>query len=245
VKRILIAAFVWSLCLQAPELRAQRKPDFTGVWEVDIARSDPGDYGHMRIIKQTETGVDMTAVSYDGYSKLFNAVPWQFRFNRWGPRRGGERSREPKVQARWDGEKVIAVKAPGESYSVLWMWSLSADGNEMTVESLNWTYIPTDFNFKESSIPSAYVRSRFVYTRTVNAGAFVVDGRGVIWNEDERAPLSFRLQSGATELSVQCRARECKFFNIVSGHREDPRKRSSGGQATIEVASQTVIEVVQ
>jgi hypothetical protein len=226
----------------APNLRAQRKPDFSGVWEVDVARSDDAPiYGHMRIIKQTDTEVDMTAVSYDG--KLFNIVPWQFRFNRWGPRRGGERSREPLVQARWDGEKVIAVKAPGESYSVMWIWSLSRDGKEMTVESLNWTSIPTDFDFKESSIPAVYARSNSVYTRSTDgSGPFIVDGRGVTWGEDDRAKLSFRLQSDATALSIQCHAKECKFSNIVAGRRQDPRTRLSGGVVAVEVASQTVIE---
>src|SRR5262245_13775294 len=81
-------------------VRAQDRPDFTGVWALDPLRSEmSGVYGQVRIVTQTDTEIDATILHYAGYSKAWNVIPWRFRIGRWGPRRGGEQSREPVVQA--------------------------------------------------------------------------------------------------------------------------------------------------
>jgi hypothetical protein len=92
----------------------------------------------MRVIRQDPDAVDFTAIQYVGAPQIpaFNVIPWKLRFNRWGPRRGGENSLEPKLQARWDGNKLIYVKAPGESFSVLFIWSLDGP-DELLVEEVN------------------------------------------------------------------------------------------------------------
>jgi hypothetical protein len=190
----------------------------------------------------------MTALHYAGYSQAWNIIPWRFRFDRWGPRRGGERSREPVVQARWDGDKVIAVKSPGESCSALWIWTLVAGGNEMLVEAVNWTQIPRDFDFREASVPAAYVRSKYVYVRRPNDSCtgcfFALDEQGVHPDEHGQA-VAFQLTGSVTEMAVMCRAAECAFMEIVAGRRDSPRKRAAGGIAKVALSSQTVIEVVK
>jgi len=232
--------------LAATSAAAQEKPDFSGVWLIDASRSERDVYGQMRIVTQSDTAIEMTALQYSAYSKAWNIIPWTFRINRWGPRRGGEQSLEPIVQARWDGGKLIAVKSPGESYSVLWIWSLAADGREMFVDAVGWTSLPRDFDFKESSIPAAYARNRYVYVKKAADAcatcAFTVDERGVHADGDVQ-PVAFQLK-GNTELSVMCRVAECALMEIVKGRRDTPRKRTAGGSATIPLSVQTVIEAV-
>jgi len=242
----LVFGLLWGV---APLVHAQQKPDFTGVWVLDPSRSERGGvYGQMRVITQTAADIDMTALHYAGYSKAWNIIPWRFRFDRWGPRRGGERSREPVVQARWDVDKVIAVKSPGESYSALWIWTLVAGGNEMLVEAVNWTQIPRDFDFREASVPTAYVRSKYVYVRRPNDSCtdclFAIDEQGVHLDVNGQA-MAFQFTGSVTEVAVMCRAAECAFAEIVAGRRDSPRKRTAGGIAKVALSSQTVIEVAK
>jgi hypothetical protein len=240
------AVGVVSMALAITPARAQQRPDFNGVWHIDVSRSERDVYGQLRIITQHDTAIEMTALQYSDYSRAWNVIPWTFRINRWGPRRGGERSREPIVQARWDGDRLIAVKSPGESYSVLWIWSLAADGREMFVDAVGWTSLPRDFDFKESSIPAAYARNRFVYVKKSADAcadcAFIVDERGVHADDGAHA-VAFQLR-GNFELNVMCRVAECALMEIVKGRRDPPRTRAAGGSATIPLSAQTVIEAV-
>jgi hypothetical protein len=241
------AAAMLMVALSATPARAQQRPDFTGVWMLDASRSEAtGVYGQVRVIAQTDAAIEMTAIHYADYSKSWNVIPWAFRINRWGPRRGGERSREPIVQARWDGEKLIAVKSPGESYSVLWVWRLAAGGNEMFVDAVGWTSLPRDFTFKEASIPAAYARNRYVYVkRPADACVdcpFAVDESGVHADDGAHA-VTFQLRGG--DLNVTCRATECALMEIVAGRRDTPRTRAAGGSATMSLSAQTVIETTQ
>jgi hypothetical protein len=249
MKNRTVALILVCLCGLLPLVHAQRKPDFTGVWVLDTSRSESdGVYGQMRVIAQTVTAIDMTALHYAGHSKTWNVIPWRFRFDRWGPRRGGERSREPVVQARWDGDKVVAVKSPGESYSALWVWTLSAGGNEMLVEAVNWTRIPSDFDFREVSVPTAYVRSKYVYLRRPNDSCtdcfFAIDEQGVHAGINGQA-VGFQLKGSDTEMAILCRTTECAFMEIVGGRRDSPRKRVAGGIANVALSVQTVIEVAK
>jgi hypothetical protein len=242
----LACGLFWGL---APRVDAQQKPDFTGVWVLDPSRSERGGvYGQTRVITQTATEIDMTALHYADYSKAWNIIPWRFRFDRWGPRRGGERSREPVVQARWDGDKVIAVKSPGQSYSVLWIWTLVAGGRDLLVEAVNWTQIPGDFDFREASVPAAYARSKYVYVRRPDGSCadcfFALDEQGVHADVSEHA-VAFQLTGGVPEVAVECRAAECSFIEIVAGRRGSRRTRAAGGIAKVALSSQTVIEVAK
>jgi hypothetical protein len=213
----------------------QASSDFSGVWLLDENRSETkGVDSQVRIVKQSPTLVEMTSIH--SAADIINVVPWQFRMDRWGPRRGGEQSREPIVQARWDGEKLVAVKAPGENYSVLWIWSLDSARNEMTVETVNWTSIPADFNFKEATIPAAYARFKYIYTKrppseTCATCNFTLgDGK-----------VSFQIQEDLFDLAVTCHVKECELIDVVAGKRGYSRKRSQGGVAHISLSSQTII----
>jgi hypothetical protein len=71
------------------------------------------------------------------------------------------------VQSRWDGQKLITVAGPGMcclGSSLLLIWHLDATGRELLEERIGQSF-PTDFDFKEMSIPSAFTRHRRIYVR--------------------------------------------------------------------------------
>jgi len=211
----------------------QTTPDFSGVWMLDASRSDANPYGQVRVIWQNSDAVDFTAIQYAGApsTPAFNVIPWKLRFNRWAPRRGGENSLEPKVQARWDGDKLIYVKSPGESFSVLFIWSL-VNPDELLVQGVNWTYLPDNFDFKERSIPSAYVRFRYFYSRvnTVKDWAPHADGK----------PVTIALNQ--EELNVSCRMKACLSYEIRAGRRMSAQHYQEGTAFRIRLETQTTIE---
>jgi len=146
----------------------QPRPDFTGEWRMDVARSARrlafhGDY--LRIV-QSPTIITFTATWVDELGRT-QRLPWDLRIDRWGPRRGGDQSRQPLVQARWDGQKLIVIKAPGTGYSAVWIWSLSDDGSELSIESINIGGLD-QWAFKEAAIPRAFGRLRHVFTRAAS-----------------------------------------------------------------------------
>ena len=121
--------------------------DFSGDWMTPS--------GQMLTIRQTASAIEY----------LRGARIWTYHLNRWGNRfelpNGGK-----LVQARFDGKKLIVVAAPGLRVgSFVEVWSLVPDGNALAIELLNMTEVPSFFDFKESSISSAYLRTRTVLTR--------------------------------------------------------------------------------
>jgi len=166
------------------------------------------------------------------------------RIGRYGPRRGGERSREPLVQARWDGDELIILKAPGETYSVLWMWRLGADGNELVVESID-TGMPSSFDFKRSSIPRAYAPYRHIYVRVPTTSScsdcpFQIDATGLRSDLAAGRGVVFSLQT-VEDLSVTCLEKTCSVTEIIGGQRRDVRKLGAGRAATVSLRTQTAI----
>jgi hypothetical protein len=90
---------------------------------------------------------------------------WTYHLDRWGDRFEGPGGTK-QVQARFDGDKLIVVAAPNvRAGAVLEVWSLSADGDQLTVDSVNMSEVTIYFDFKESSISPAYARNRTTYTR--------------------------------------------------------------------------------
>jgi hypothetical protein len=242
-RRILaIALIAW---LHGSISHAQPKPDFSGVWTLDASRSDAaGVYGTVRVIEQSAEDIDMVVIQRERYYPEISLIPWKLRLGRYGPRRGGENSREPLVQARWDGDQLITLKAPGQTYSVLWIWTLAADGRELIVESID-TGMPSSFDFKRSSIPRAYAPYRHVYVRvpiTYGCGdcPFQIDQTGLRREISDDRGLVFRLQS-ATEMSVTCLEKTCTVTDILEGKRRDPRRLGAGRAAIVSLSIQSAI----
>jgi hypothetical protein len=134
MKRVLSLAFVVALIVPFVA-QAQAKPDFSGTWTLDTAKSDPapqgrgggggggGRGGGPVTIKQTATEITIGMNTY----KL-DGSPTEIQG------RGGVQ----KATAKWDGAKLVistSFDMQGQAVTTTQTRSLSADGKEMTVEN--------------------------------------------------------------------------------------------------------------
>jgi hypothetical protein len=135
MKRVLSLAFVVALIVPFIA-QAQAKPDFSGSWTLDPAKSEPagggggggraggGGGGGGRgpagpvVIKQTAADITIGMNTY----KL-DGTPTEMQT------RGGT----AKASAKWDGAKLV-ITTTTDAGATTQTRSLSADGKEMTVE---------------------------------------------------------------------------------------------------------------
>jgi hypothetical protein len=225
---------------------AQQKPDFSGVWVLDASSSDERVYGQMRLIDQTADWIDMAVLHFA--SGRTSITPWRLPFDRWRPRRGGDTSLEPIVQSRWDGNRLVTLKAPGTSYSVLWAWTLSDDGTTLTSDAIS-TGIGFSFDFRVASAPRGYIPDRHVYLkarpiRAPDSRAFAVLDRGIAWEPTaEQSSVVLRVGEDASTLSVACvAARVCTVGDIVAGRTRMSQALVAGRTITVSTTANTVID---
>ena len=219
---------------------AQQKPDFSGVWLLDPAQSDDRVYGQLRVITQTPSHIEMAVLQLaSGPSRAESRgqiaiIPWELPFDRWRPRRGGEKSLEPVVQSRWDGNRLVTVKAPGTNYSVLWIWSLSDDGMTMTVDGIS-TRISESFDFTVASAPRGFIPDRHVYTR-------------VTAPLERTFPLGdalIRFARDTVDVGVTCTADACTVIDVVNGRRGQSRTLARGHEAMLSLHANTLISATR
>jgi len=135
MKRVLSLALAAALVVPFIA-QAQAKPDFSGTWTLDAAKSDPapagrggggggrgGGGGGPVMIKQSATDITIGMATYklDGSETEIQG-------------RGGVQ----KAKAAWDGAKLVittAIDMQGTAITTKAVRSLSADGKEMTVET--------------------------------------------------------------------------------------------------------------
>jgi hypothetical protein len=234
-----------AVCVLSGPTGAQHKPDFSGVWVLDSSLSEGRPYGQMRVISQTAEWIDMTVLHFA--ASRTSIIPWRLPFDRWRPRRGGDTSLEPIVQSRWDGNRLVTLKAPGTHYSVLWVWTLSDEGTELTSNGIS-TGIGFGFDFKVSSAPRGYVPDRHVYRKVSSIGSsdarvFAVTERGIVWDQDaDRSAALFRFGGDANTLSVTCAISTCKVGDIVAGRTRLSQSVAAGRTVTVSMTSNTVID---
>jgi hypothetical protein len=227
-----ITAVLIASVLRAVEAHAQTMPNFSGIWELDATRSDDRVYGQLRVISHAPTGIQMTV--FQVASGQTSIIPWDLPFDRWRPRRGGDRSLEPVVQSRWDGNRLVTVKAPGTSYSALWIWSLSDDAMTLTVDAIS-TSISPSFDFKVASAPRGFVPDRHIYKRVdaVDERTFAL---GTALIRFGRAPGS---------IGVSCAAESCNVIDVVNGRRAHSRTVASGREAIVSPRGNTLISAAR
>ena len=226
IRDISTVLFALAACSALPH--AQQKPDFSGVWVLDPARSDHQVYGQMRVITQSPSAVEMTVLQVA--SGQTSIIPWELPFERWRPRRGGEGSLEPIVQSRWDGTRLVTVKAPGTHYSVLWIWSLSDDGMTLTVDGIS-TSIAWSFDFTVASAPRGFIPYRHIYTRVVSPGE-----RSFALGD---ALIRFGREPGT--VGVTCAVQSCTMTDIVAGRRRQSRTIANGRETLVALQANTLI----
>jgi hypothetical protein len=188
---------------------AKAVPDFSGIWLDDNVR------GSMRVIRQTAEAVEMTIFERrTDYVQQITINPWKYTFDRFAPRRGGENSREPQTQARWEGDTLVSLKSLGV-YSIASFFTLTSS-NEMLIEGLGHGVSPT-FDFRRASLPRGYILDRSTFTRAPNSCAFgtcefAIDRTGMRPVAPDAGGVTFLLLSPAT-VAVTCRQATCQVKN--------------------------------
>jgi hypothetical protein len=135
MKRVLMAVVLAALVIPFTT-HAQGKPDFSGTWTLDTAKSDPapagrgggggggGRGGGPVMIKQTAADITIGMATYklDGSEVTIT----------------GGRGGDAKAKAAWDGATLVVTTTrdvQGTTITMKDVRSLSADGKEMTVVS--------------------------------------------------------------------------------------------------------------
>jgi hypothetical protein len=198
-------------------------PDFSGVWSLDVSRSDAaGVYGQVRVVTQTPDAVHMAAFELTTrfrevwvaagttYIPQIAIAPWKLRFNRFGPRRGGDNSREPLVQARWDANSLVVLKQLGEN-SFAWIWTLIND-SEVIAETFNG--VSPQFDFKQSSLRGRGASYKHIYAKVPSSNVcescdVFVDETGLHPATAETKGVTFRLSSTSAAMAT-CRDTTCQ-----------------------------------
>jgi hypothetical protein len=223
-----ISPIFLAFAVRSTPAHAQPRPDFSGVWVLDPARSDDRSYGQIGVITQTAEHVDMAVLHFA--SGQTSIISWELFFDRWRPRRGGDRSLEPVVQSHWNGPRLVTVKAPGTHYSVLWIWSLSDECMTLTVDGIS-TGISPSFDFKVASAPRGFIPDRHIYHR-------------VIAPDDRTFPLGdtlIRFGRDRGTASVLCAKPSCTVIDVVAGRRRESRTLATGREAVVSLRANTLI----
>ena len=237
-----LAAFLGAqTSIMSSTASAQTHPDFSGVWSVDVSRSSARAYGQVRVVTQTPDVVQMVAIQRSSpfrdswvasgakYVPEFDIVPWKFRLNRFGPRRGGDTSHEPLTQARWEGDSLVAFKQI-EAHSFVWIWTL-VDERHMLAESFD--RVSPQFDFKRASLGGRQPTSQHVYTKVPTSDLcdtcdLVVDASGLHPATADARGVTFRLSTAAAAMAT-CRDSSCQLIGTGT-------QRIIGGGETVSLS---------
>jgi len=159
MKRVLLTALVAAMVIPFPA-RAQGKPDFSGTWTLDTAKSDPppqgrggGGGGATLTIKQTGTELAVTSEGRQGPQTMTYKLDGSPSSNEVMGRGGAQ---TVKSTAKWEGATLVIETTrdiQGMSITTKEVRSLSADGKVMTIESATQT-------------PQGEMKRKVVYTKS-------------------------------------------------------------------------------
>jgi hypothetical protein len=160
MKRVLLTALVAAMVIPFPA-RAQMKPDFSGTWTMDAAKSDPppqgrgggGGGGGTLTIKQTGTELTVTSEGRQGPQTMTYKLDGSPSSNEVMGRGGAQ---TVKSTAKWEGSSLVIETTRdfnGMSITTKEVRTLGAGGKEMTIESTSQT-------------PQGEMKRKVVYTKS-------------------------------------------------------------------------------
>jgi hypothetical protein len=139
MRRVLLMALVAAVIIPFTA-RAQSKPDFSGTWTRDAAKSDPapqgrgGSSGHT--IKQTATEIALTIAGRGGPETSIYKLDGSESTNQ---TESPEGPLTVKGTARWDGASLVIEttrEIRGMTITSKEVRTLDASGKEMTIEAV-------------------------------------------------------------------------------------------------------------
>jgi hypothetical protein len=160
MKRVLLLALIGAVVLPFAA-RAQGKPDFSGTWALDTAKSDPAPQGRggggggaaSLTIKQTPMELAVTSEGRQGPQTLTYKLDGSESTNQMMGRGGAT---AVKSTAKWDGASLVIETTrdiQGMSITTKEVRKLENGGKEMHVETTSQT-------------PNGEVKRKTVYTKS-------------------------------------------------------------------------------
>jgi hypothetical protein len=138
-KPLLAAALV--LLLAAPAVSQSAKPDFSGTWTLDVAKSDfgpapaPKSIVHLVEHKEPSLKISSTQVTEQGETTNVRNISTDGKENTNTMRAMGV-EQDVKSTTKWDGTKLVTaakVDFQGMTTDILDSWELSSDGQSLTL----------------------------------------------------------------------------------------------------------------
>ena len=159
MKSVLVLAMMGAVILPFPA-RAQSRPDFSGTWTLDTAKSDPAPQGRgggggaaTLTIKQTATELAITSEGRQGPQTLTYKLDGSESTNQMMGRGGAT---TVKSTAKWDGSNLVIDTTrdiQGMSITTKEVRRLDNGGKEMLVETTAQT-------------PNGEQKRKVVYTKS-------------------------------------------------------------------------------
>lgn len=112
---------------------AQAPTMYSGVWVVEASDTDARDvYGEVRVVRHVDNELRLSMIDYGtawiggAFRGVVRIMPWTFRFDDWGPRRGLPGSSQPRTRARLSGGRLVLAKVTERGNGdFVWVWDLS------------------------------------------------------------------------------------------------------------------------
>jgi hypothetical protein len=161
MRRVLLFALAAAVVLPFPA-RAQSKPDFSGTWTMDAAKSDPPPQGRggrgsggasSMTIKQTGSELAITSEGRQGSQTMTYKLDGSESSNQVMGRGGAQ---TVKSTAKWDGSSLVIETTrdfQGTAITTKEVRRLDNGGKEMVVESTTQT-------------PQGEMKRKIVYTKS-------------------------------------------------------------------------------
>ncbi len=127
--------FVCALLLFAPAWAQEKKPDFTGHWSINMAKTDygrmPKPKSYVEVIDHKDPAFTVATTSEDsrGESKTFLKLTTDDR-----ECTNEINGNEFRSKSHWEGGKMVTTVSGDRGLSMVEVRSLSADGKTQTVE---------------------------------------------------------------------------------------------------------------
>jgi hypothetical protein len=234
-ERLFVAAVATALFVLP--VAAQEQGDVSGVWVLDSGNVAGEVYGELRVVRKDSEAVRISMIDYgtawiDGaFRGVLRVMPWTFRFDAWGPRRGAATSSQPKAMARRVGSSIVLCKLTergnGDFVS---LWTPSEDGRALIQRASARSCAESVAVKGVADAGLRFVRASTADDSPSSQGALLERLRSVVPVVGE---ITVRASADLSTLIVGCPTTDCRIVEFHSGIQTGARQLPRGTTATL------------
>lgn len=222
-----------------PAVAAAQVPGpFAGVWVLDSEEEASNVYAEVRVVRQADNELRLSMVDYGTawiggeFRTVVRIMPWTFRVDAWGPRRGAETSTQPKTRVRISATHLVLGKLTERGNGdFVWVWRLSDDRGQLThwESRKSWADEPGDGPMRGDGLKFVRASSRDASPKPI---------------EVARTDIMIRVSPDASSLLASCPAANCRLVEFHSGRQTGTRVLPKGEWITLSLDAEIRIEPV-